>query len=129
MFKGLLLALCLFGFQVDYGGDVIEKLQQFYYLKQSQQEFVIPDVCISACTMFLGLPKVCVQDGTVFGFHSAYYMDGNKPIPSKFGNDILLDIYPPKVKDFVVKNKFLDSLDLSFVNAKTMYALGIKECN
>jgi hypothetical protein len=133
MLKAAIIALGLTtapsSFTIDYGGNVLERLQQMHYLKMSGQEFRIEGVCISACTMFLGLPKVCVAEDTIFGFHSAASFDGEKWEKSEWGNAIALDVYPLRIREFVTKNNFLKSLDLSFVNAETMWALGIKKCD
>ncbi len=114
---------------IDYGGSIFERITTFNMLKDTGVTIKIEGVCISACTMYLGLPDVCVQDGALFGFHSSFEMDQNGGMKkSDFGNQVLMEFYPDAVKKYVVENKLLDTINLTLVNAKTLWSLGIRKC-
>lgn len=54
----------------DYGGSVRKRLRDFQVLHASKRAVEIRgDVCMSSCTMLLGLRNTCVSPHTVFGFH------------------------------------------------------------
>lgn len=129
MFKILALVLGLSGLNIDYGGDLITRMQVFEMLENTKVAIPLEGVCISACTMYLGLSKVCVKPNTVFGFHSAYnYNENGEPVKSKFGNSILMQYYPPAIEKWVKDNKAFDSLDLTYMDADTAWKLGIPKC-
>lgn len=54
----------------DYGGSVRNRLRDFQVLHASKRTVEIRgDVCMSSCTMLLGLRNTCVSPRTIFGFH------------------------------------------------------------
>lgn len=54
----------------DYGGSVQKRLKDIRALKASQRPVQIRGaLCMSSCTMLLGLQNTCVMPHTVFGFH------------------------------------------------------------
>lgn len=119
----------LSGLNIDYGGDLITRMQVFEMLESTQAVIPLEGVCISACTMYLGLSHVCVKPGTVFGFHSAYnYNEKGEPVKSAFGNSIMMEYYPPNIQKWVKDNKAFDSLDLTYMNSSTAWKLGIPKC-
>jgi len=56
----------------DVGGSIKRFQQQFKIAAQQNQPFRIKGTCLSACTIFLGLPNVCVYPNAVLGFHGAW---------------------------------------------------------
>lgn len=124
-----ILALSLgLGLNIDYGGDLMDRMQTFEMLEKTQVTIPVEGVCISACTMYLGLSKVCVKPGTIFGFHSAAHYDGENWVLSPFGNAVMMGYYPEPIKKWVKDNKALDKLDLTYMNADTAWKLGIPRC-
>ena len=54
----------------DYGGSVQTRLRDISALRASGRKVEIRgDVCMSSCTMLLGLQNACVHPATTFGFH------------------------------------------------------------
>ena len=128
MIKEGLLAVWM-SLNVDPGGGLIERMQAFELLEQANIPVEISGVCLSACTMYLGLPEVCVQPRTVLGFHSASYTnEKGEQVISSFGNAILMEYYPPVIKKWVTEKKALGSLDMTFMGAEEAWKLGIKKC-
>lgn len=114
--------------RIDPGGSVADRMQQIERIERSGHQFRIDGMCISACTMYLGLRNVCVAPRTVLGFHSSYVQQGFTPVPSKYGNAVLLSYYPEKIRKWVVEKKAFDSLDLTPMTAEEAWDLGIKRC-
>lgn len=128
MLKVLAFSLSLLGVNIDFGGDLLSRMQTFEMLENTQVVIPLEGVCISACTMFLGLSKVCVRPGTIFGFHSAYIIENDKAVPSQFGNAIMMDHYPAGIQKWVKENNAFGSLNLTYMNAATAWKLGIPKC-
>ncbi len=114
--------------KIDEGGSVADRMQHFELIEKAGHQFKIDGMCISACTMFLGLKNVCVAPRTVFGFHSSYTSNGFISTPSKYGNAILTSYYPPAIRKWVTDNKALDSLELTPMLAEEAWALGMTRC-
>lgn len=56
--------------QDDRGGYILNRAHEIDALRRSGREVrIVGTVCLSACTMLLGLPHACVSPRTVFGFH------------------------------------------------------------
>ena len=54
----------------DRGGLLSDRLEELEILRSSKLRIEIRGrVCFSTCTMLLGLPNVCVDPETIFGFH------------------------------------------------------------
>lgn len=114
--------------RIDPGGSVADRMQQFERIERSGHLFRIDGMCISACTMYLGLKNVCVAPRTVLGFHSSYTSNGLSASPSKYGNAVVMSYYPEKVKKWVETKKAFDSLELTPMTAEEAWDLGLPKC-
>lgn len=84
---------------------------------QSGKPFRIVGLCQSACTLFLSIRNVCIEPQAVFQFHSGSDGKGNL---STFANRHLLDHYNPKLRRFVIENRFLESLEFRTISGTDM---------
>lgn len=109
---------------VDPGGSITERMRTIELLRENNAKVVIEGLCISACTMLLSLPNACMKPYTIFGFHSA--SQGFEM--SSFGNAILKRFYPPKILDWVMEKKALESLDLTPMDDVEANSLGVPYC-
>lgn len=114
---------------VDFGGSIFERLNAMQDIDSTGAEYHISGVCISACTMYLGLKRVCVESGSILEFHSAGEMlpDGRVKM-SRFGNDILMAVYPENVRQWIIKHNALSSLELTGMTANEAFSIGVKKC-
>jgi len=89
----------------DRGGQIGEYLRLFQEMRAAGTVVVIDGMCLSACTLALGiLPRaqVCATEQAKLGFHAAWRFDEqNKPVPSPEGTRALLQIYPPAVRRWI----------------------------
>jgi hypothetical protein len=79
--------------------------------------FRIVGLCQSACTLFLSIKNVCVEPEARFEFHSGSDGKGN---PSTYANRHLLDHYNPKLRKFVIENRYLEDFSFHAISGKDM---------
>ncbi len=82
----------------DNGGPVLTYALRAAEARESGKAFVIPSPCMSACTLYLSIPKACIRPGTYFVFHAAY---GASPGANRFATQYLMASYPPGVQDWI----------------------------
>lgn len=61
----------------DRGGEIGHYSHQFSYYHHDGAKVRIMGQCLSACTMYLGLPNTCVYPDAILGFHQARDVWGN----------------------------------------------------
>jgi hypothetical protein len=89
----------------DRGGRIGSYIEAFSALRNSGEKVVIDGPCLSACTLILGIlsaNQVCVTSRARFGFHAAWHHDDNgRLIDSSSGTQILMRVYPSKVRNWI----------------------------
>jgi hypothetical protein len=61
----------------DRGGLIGQRNREINLLRATGQRVELRGTCLSACTMYLSLPNVCVSPSATFGFHGPT-RDGKK---------------------------------------------------
>lgn len=115
----------------DFGGRLDQYIEKYADIRHSGKKVQVEDVCLSACTMVLGLvpaERICVNSNTIFGFHSAAIMTMLGPQFSWEGTRLLWHIYPTKVRELLVKKGWdgdanVSHLDLLYVPGTDLYPL------
>lgn len=91
----------------DAGGQIGPYLEQLVALRSSGERVIIDGPCLSACTMVLGViprDRICVTRRARLGFHAAWHPGNNgRPITSRGGTQLLMDIYPPNVRRWIAR--------------------------
>jgi hypothetical protein len=84
-----------------------EYASRFLQMRQSGERVIIDGMCLSACTMVLGLVprgRVCVTNRAVLGFHAAWQPDRNgRRITSPPATRALMATYPPAVRAWIAR--------------------------
>jgi hypothetical protein len=92
----------------DNGGRMGDYASRFLQVRQTGERVVIDGVCLSACTMVLGLvprERVCATSRAVLGFHAAWQPDGQGGrIISAPATQVLLAGYPPAVRAWIARH-------------------------
>jgi hypothetical protein len=112
----------------DNGGRMGEYASRFMQVRQSGERVVIDGVCLSACTMVLGLvprDRVCATPNAVLGFHAAWQPDGyGGRVTSGPATRALMETYPRSVRAWIARNggltprmKFLRGRELASIVA------------
>jgi hypothetical protein len=89
----------------DAGGRIGAYVDQYSHVRNSGERVVIDGVCLSACTLVLGIVprnRICVTRRAMLGFHAAW-MPGpqGRPVPSHVGTQALWDMYPAQVRKWI----------------------------
>jgi hypothetical protein len=79
------------------GGYIANYQRQFDQALFKNEQYRIKGSCLSACTIFLGLPKVCVYPKALFGFHGAWPKAGNAK-EQRRADARMGDYLPPRLK-------------------------------
>jgi hypothetical protein len=89
----------------DIGGKMEDYTARYQQVRQSGEAVVIDGMCLSACTMVLGLvprERICATANAVLGFHAAWEFDGSGTrIPSPSGTRELMRAYPSTVRAWI----------------------------
>jgi hypothetical protein len=104
----------------DAGGQIGPYLENLVALRSSGERVVIDGPCLSACTMVLGViprERICVTSRARLGFHAAWHPgDDGRPIMSRGGTQLLMDVYPQPVRRWIARRGGL--------NQRMMYLSG-----
>ena len=95
-------ALAAYTIRADYGGGVVEYIQKYTDLKEHQGKLKLDGLCMSACTLFLGImPKkdTCATEGSLLAFHSA----SAGGMYSSEGTRLVWNMYPQRVQEYLLK--------------------------
>ncbi len=78
----------------DRGGLVRQRDTEIRALQQSGQPVQLRGRCLSACTMYLSLPNVCVAPQATFGFHGpSWYGDALSPAAFEHWSQVMAGHY------------------------------------
>jgi hypothetical protein len=89
----------------DRGGYLHDRLIEIQNLLRNGIKIEIRGrVCFSTCTMFLGLPGVCVSPDTTFGFHGPSRSGRSLP-PDQFDyfSEVMASFYPAPLKKWFME--------------------------
>jgi hypothetical protein len=91
----------------DPGGQIGPYLERLAVLRNSGERVIIDGPCLSACTMVLGViprERICVTQRARLGFHAAWHPgDNGRPILSRGGTRLLMDVYPQPVRNWIAR--------------------------
>src|SRR3984893_12156761 len=89
----------------DPGGQIGPYLENLAALRSSGERVMRERPCLSARTMVLGvIPHecICVTPRARLGFHAAWNPgDNGRPVMSKAATQLLMDIYPERVRSWI----------------------------
>ena len=89
----------------DVGGRIGTYVEAYSAVRSSGERVVIDGACLSACTLVLGIvprERICVTRRARLGFHAAWHPgDNGRPVTSRGGTQLLMDVYPPHVKNWI----------------------------
>jgi hypothetical protein len=110
----------------DVGGRIGAYVDQYMAARDSGERVVIDGVCLSACTLVLGIvprSRICVTRRATLGFHAAW-MPGpeGRPVPSAVGTQALWEIYPNNVRRWIRARGGLSS-KMKFLRGRELFAM------
>lgn len=116
--------------QNDRGGLLYDRINRISALRRSGQSVRINGrICYSTCTLYLGLPKLCISPDTVFGFHG----------PSSFGHTLdpktfnetsrtISQYYPAELRKWYMETARYNIRTLRKLRGSAIIKMGIKAC-
>lgn len=113
------------GGRIDTRGVEVEKLRA-----EGRRVELRGEVCLSACTMYLGLDNVCVDHRTQFGFHgpSTY----GRPMPPEYfeyWSQVLASHYLPPLSNWFMTTARYSLVELHTLPGTELIRLGYKDCD
>jgi hypothetical protein len=121
--------VCVTNGRADTGGNIRAYAAEVSRLNRSQSVKVISGVCASACTMYLGVKKVCVEPDAEIWFHAAQLPGDNRPDP--LGSLKMLSYYPRKVRTWAIQTGALEKTEWDGANVLTgrqLINMGVARC-
>lgn len=115
--------------EADYGGPLAAYREAARRLDAAGEELAIRGLCASACTIFLGLRKLCVAPQAAFWFHAARLPESDAPDPDATLE--MLSYYPAALRAWAIRTKALESVDFDAAHSLTGAALirmGARRC-
>lgn len=86
------------------GGSLLQFMLDYEELRRSGRQVVIDGMCISACTLVVGLipaERICVTPFAQLAFHSAYIPTSRGPQHSSEGTRLAWQIYPEYIRELL----------------------------
>jgi hypothetical protein len=114
----------------DRGGQVGARAAEIERLRAKGDRVEIRGgVCLSSCTMYLGLPKACVTPGTRFGFHGPSYF-GAKLSPRDFDywSNVIASHYPEPLRSWYMQEGRTRITTHFLLRGRDLIRMGIPRC-
>ena len=87
------------------------------------------EVCLSSCTMYLGLAKTCVSRTTTFGFHGpSYYGAKLNAQDFEYWSQVIASHYPPRLQSWFLSTARYKINDYYRVKGVELIRMGVREC-
>jgi len=110
----------------DVGGRIGRYVETYSAIRNSGEMVVIDGLCLSACTLVLGIVprhRICITRNATLGFHAAWLPGPEgKPVHSAVGTQALWEFYPQNLRNWINKRGGLSSKML-FLRGKELAAM------
>jgi len=97
----------------DIGGRIGKYVEAYQNARQNGELVVIDGVCLSACTLVLGIvpsDRICITRRATLGFHAAWLPGPRgRPVHSAAGTQALWEYYPAHVRRWIESRGGLSS--------------------
>ena len=114
----------------DRGGFVRARLSKIDRLRSRGQRVEIRGrLCLSSCTMYLGLENVCVDPNTTFGFHGPGMAIGQLTQEQfEYVSSVIAAHYPPQIKEWYMREGRMRTRGFYRMKGAELIRLGVAEC-
>lgn len=90
--------------RTDRGGLLAQRSAEIRQLHASGQRVELRGTCYSACTMYLGLPNVCIDPAADFGFHGPSAHGAPLPPPQfEHWSQVMAGGYRAELRDWYMQ--------------------------
>jgi hypothetical protein len=115
----------------DLGGDLQDRLAEVESLRDQGLGMRIEGTCVSACTLYLGLPKTCITETAILGFHGPRTRLDGLPLPRASFEHLsqqMASHYPPALRHWFLTKARLVTQSYYALTAAQAVALGVRRC-
>ncbi len=116
----------------DRGGSIEERIRIIRQIRRSGARVEIRgEVCLSACTMYLAVPGVCVEPETVFGFHgpsSRLYGVALRNDQFEKWSTKMAEYYPEPIRSWFLGTARHTIVGFQELRGTRIIDMGIKRC-
>ena len=113
----------------DTGGTIQMYAAEISRLNKTGRRKVIAGLCASACTMYLGVRRVCVEPHAELWFHAAHLPGEQAPDP--LGSLLMLSHYPEKVRAWAIASGALEKTEWDggkVLTGRQLIRMGVPSC-
>jgi hypothetical protein len=125
----MLLTAPTYAQEGDHGGKLLAYTAQVDRLNREKRAKRISGVCASACSVFLGVRRVCVERDAQVWFHAAYEPASLRPDPT--GTLVMLSYYPRRVRRWAIQTRALERTSWSaehMLTGEQLIQMGLSPC-
>ncbi|MFV2034775.1 MAG: hypothetical protein ACC631_06655 [Halocynthiibacter sp.] len=114
----------------DRGGLVGRRAEQIETIRATRQRVEIRGrICLSSCTMYLGLPNTCISPDTSFGFHGpSFYGTALSPADFEYWSAVIASYYPQPLRDWYMREGRTRISNYFRISGRELIRMGIKQC-
>lgn len=117
----------------DPGGSVAERVRQIEAMRRLGQKVAVPHGrCMSACTLYLGLPGTCVGKRAQFGFHGPRSATPGIGLPrAEFErwSGIMAAHYPAPIRRWFLQTGRYRTNGAYMISGAELIRLGVPDCH
>jgi len=115
----------------DRGGRIRARLREIRDIRNRGQRVEIRGrLCLSTCTMFLGLPDTCVSRTTWFGFHGP--SDYGRQLDVRefdYWSEVIALHYPDQLRGWYMQTGRMRIVGYYRISGVELIRTGVKECD
>ena len=115
----------------DMGGPVDARFQKIRDLGQNQTPVRITGTCVSACTLYLGLPQTCVMPEARLGFHGPSSALPGIPLPPDEFERVTQQMaahYPPALRAWYLAEARMITGSYITISGREAIRMGARPC-
>ncbi len=116
----------------DTGGPVAQRIDLVRHYMDAQVSVEIRgEYCLSACTLYLGVPDACVLPSTRFGFHgpaSRHYGIALPHAAFERWSRAMAELYPEPLKDWFLQTARYRVVGFYTISGARLIKMGLRPC-
>jgi hypothetical protein len=116
----------------DLGGSVKARLEQIRGLASRGTPVRIVGTCVSACTLYLGLPNACVMPDARLGFHGPTTRLRGIPLPREEFDRVSQQMaahYPEPLRRWFLAEARMRTVGYVKISGRQAIAMGARACD
>lgn len=116
----------------DWGGSVAQRIDRVEKMRVSGTKVRILGTCVSACTLYLGLPNTCVSPKARLGFHGPSAALPGLPLPREVFDRVSLQMagyYPGQLRGWYLAKGRLRTEGHYTMTGAQVITMGARACD